>query len=135
MAEKAASYDMPHTVVDGMDFLKMQEVTRRAIARARAGQGPSFIEARCYRYRGHSMSDPANYRTKEEVKLWQERDPLPRLKKMIRYDYEADDSEFDEVDARVEKAIEDAVAYAEAGREIPPDRLYEDNYATGEWGE
>ncbi|NQT88076.1 pyruvate dehydrogenase (acetyl-transferring) E1 component subunit alpha, partial [bacterium] len=62
--KNGAAYDMPTSVVDGMDFFKMQSVMERAIKRAREGKGPSFIEAKCYRYRGHSMSDPATYRDK-----------------------------------------------------------------------
>jgi len=73
MAKKASAYDMPTSVVDGMDFFKMQSVAERAIDRARSGKGPSYIEAKCYRYRGHSMSDPATYRSKEEVDFWRAR--------------------------------------------------------------
>jgi pyruvate dehydrogenase E1 component alpha subunit len=129
MARKAGdAYSMPAEVVDGMDFLKMQSVAERAIRRARAGEGPSFIEAKCYRYRGHSMSDPANYRSRAEVDVWKERDPLPRLKAIIKGDFEIGDGEFAEVDARVKKELEEAVAFAEAGGELPPERLYEDVY-------
>jgi len=130
MAKKAGeAYNMPADVVDGMDFLKMQSVAERAIRRARAGEGPSFIEARCYRYRGHSMSDPATYRSRAEVDVWKERDPLPRLKAIIRSDFEIGDEEFEEVDGRVKAELEKAVAFAEAGSELPVERLHEDLYA------
>jgi pyruvate dehydrogenase E1 component alpha subunit len=129
-AKKAGgAYDMPSYVVDGMDFFKMQSVAERAIARARAGEGPSFIEAKCYRYRGHSMSDPATYRSKDEVDLWKERDPLPKLKALIKHDFDATDAEFDEIDAGVGHETDRAVAFAEAGKELPVERLYEDVYA------
>ena len=88
LAKKAGAYNMPTAVVDGMDFFKMQSAAQRAIAHARAGKGPSFIEAKCYRYRGHSMSDPATYRSKEEVEFWKGRDPIPKLKAAIRHDFE-----------------------------------------------
>jgi len=128
-AKKAGeAYDMPTDVVDGMDFFKMQSVAERAIARARAGKGPSFIEARCYRYRGHSMSDPATYRTKEEVQVWKDRDPLPKLKAAIVHDFDATDDEFEAIDKQVKEELDKAVAFAEGGSELTPSRLYEDVY-------
>jgi len=130
MARKAkAAYDLPTYVVDGMDFFKMQSVAERAIAHARAGKGPSFIEARCYRYRGHSMSDPATYRSKEEVDFWKTRDPIPRIKAAIKHDFDVPDEEFAAVDKQVREQLDEAVRFAEAGAELPPDRLYEDLYA------
>jgi pyruvate dehydrogenase E1 component alpha subunit len=128
MAKKARAYKMPTDVVDGMDFFKMQSVAKRAMARARAGKGPSFIEAKCYRYRGHSMSDPATYRTKEEVDFWRKRDPIPKMKEAIKYDFEMEDHEFEEIDKKVKQALDEAVAFAEAGHELPKERLFEDLY-------
>ncbi len=129
LAKKASAYDMPVTTVDGMDFFKMQSAAERAIADARRGKGPSFIEAKCYRYRGHSMSDPATYRSKEEVDFWKKRDPIPRIKAAIKHDFEASDAEFDAVDAKVSEVLDDAIAFAEAGKELPRESLYEDLYA------
>ena len=128
MSRKATAYDMPTYTADGMDFFKMQSVAERAIADARAGKGPSFIEAKCYRYRGHSMSDPADYRTPEEVEHWKKRDPIPRLKKAIQHDFEVPDEEFAELDARVREELAEAVAFAENGAELPPERVHEDLY-------
>ena len=131
MAKKAkAAYDMPTHVVDGMDFFKMQSVARRAIRRAREGKGPSFIEAKCYRFRGHSMSDPATYRAKEETDLWTKRDPIPKLKKTIQDDFEVDDTEFDALDKKVNQVLDGAVEFAESGQELSAERLYEDLYAS-----
>jgi len=129
MAKKAAAYKMPHFTADGMDFFRMQSVAERAIAHARSGKGPAFIEAVCYRYRGHSMSDPATYRTKEEVEFWKSRDPLPNLRAQIQHDFETGDEEFDEIDERVRKELDEAVKFAEQGSELPPDRRYDDVYA------
>ncbi|MFP4058300.1 MAG: pyruvate dehydrogenase (acetyl-transferring) E1 component subunit alpha [Candidatus Brocadiia bacterium] len=130
MAKKARqAYDMPASVVDGMDFFKMQSVAQRAIDRARAGKGPSFLEARCYRYRGHSMSDPATYRSKEEVELWKERDPIPRIKAAIQHDFHVPDEEFEQLDEKVRQVLDEAVAFAEQGAELPPERRLEDVYA------
>ena len=128
MADKAKAYDMPTYLCDGMDFFKMQSVAERAIADARAGKGPSFIEAKCYRYRGHSMSDPATYRSKEEVDYWKKRDPIPRIKAAIKHDFEVGDDEFKAVDRKVKQVLDAAVAFAESGKEIAPERVYEDVY-------
>jgi pyruvate dehydrogenase E1 component alpha subunit len=128
LARKAKAYQMPTYTVDGMDFFKMQSVAERAIAHAREGNGPAFIEAQCYRYRGHSMSDPATYRSDEEVEYWKKRDPIPRLKQAIKHDFGVDDREFEEVDSRVRRELDEAVAFAEQGSELPLDKLYEDVY-------
>lgn len=128
LARKAKAYDLATYTVDGMDFFKMQAVAERAIADARAGKGGSFIEAKCYRYRGHSMSDPATYRSKEELDFWKKRDPIPRIKAAIKHDFEVGDEPFEEIDARVKRELDEAVAFAEAGKELPPERAYEDLY-------
>jgi len=122
------AYNMPAWVADGMDFFKMQSVAERAIKRARAGEGPSFIEARCYRYQGHSMSDPGTYRSKQEIEHWRKRDPIPKLKAAIRGDFDAPEAEFEAIDRRVREELDRAVATAEAGSELPRERLYEDLY-------
>jgi pyruvate dehydrogenase E1 component alpha subunit len=129
LASKAGrTYSMPTHVVDGMDFFKMQSVTQRAIRRARSGKGPTFIEARCYRYRGHSMSDAGKYRSKAEVEHWKKRDPIPKLKKMIQEDFEVPNDEFKKVDKEIADRLEEAVKFAESGKELPLDRIYEDLY-------
>jgi pyruvate dehydrogenase E1 component alpha subunit len=129
LAKKAKAYGMPTSTVDGMDFLKMQSVAERAVAHARSGRGPAFIEAECYRYRGHSMSDPGTYRSKEEIEHWKQRDPIPRIKAVIQHDFAAGDDEFEDLDRKVKVALDEAVAFAEAGDELPRERLYEDLYA------
>jgi pyruvate dehydrogenase E1 component alpha subunit len=78
------------------------------------------------------MSDPATYRSRAEVDVWKERDPLPRLKAIIQNDFEIGDEEFAEVDGRVKEELEQAVAFAEAGSELRPERLYEDVYVEAE---
>jgi len=128
LADKAKAYDMPVYVADGMDFFKMQSVTRRAIDDARAGKGPSFVEAKCYRYRGHSMSDPAQYRSKEEVDYWKSRDPIPRMKAAIKHDFDVSDEEFEQIDRKVDRMLDEAVEFAEKGEELPIERLYDDLY-------
>ncbi len=133
LAKKAGeAYNMPSHVVDGMDFFKMQSVMDRAMERARNGDGPTFIEANCYRYRGHSMSDPDTYRDEKEKEYWKERDPIPRIKKTIQYDFEVPEDEFDEVDERVKEELDEAVEFARSGEELPPERLHEDLYIESE---
>ncbi len=126
LAEKAKAYDMPTYVVDGMDFFKMQSVAERCVARARGGKGPAFIEAKCYRYRGHSMSDPADYRSEEEVEYWKSRDPIPRIKAQITHDFKVDDSAFHEVDQRVKDELAEAVEFAQKGTDPPMSEIYKD---------
>ncbi|MHC4591811.1 MAG: pyruvate dehydrogenase (acetyl-transferring) E1 component subunit alpha [Planctomycetota bacterium] len=128
LSRKAKAYRMPTYTVDGMDFFKMQSVAERAIADARAGKGPSFIEAKCSRYRGHSMSDPDTYRSKDEIAYWKSRDPIPKIKAAIQHDFGADENEFDELDAKVQQVLDGAVAFAEAGAELPTGALYDDLY-------
>jgi pyruvate dehydrogenase E1 component subunit alpha len=130
MARKAKAYDMPTYKVDGMDFFKMQSTVERAIADARAGKGPSFVEAMCYRYRGHSMSDPATYRSKEEVEFWKKRDPIPKMKAAIKHDFECGDEEFKAIDKQVKEQLREAVKFAEAGSELPKEALYDDLYVS-----
>jgi pyruvate dehydrogenase E1 component alpha subunit len=126
LAKKAKAYKMPTYTVDGMDFFKMQSVAKRCIAHARSGKGPVFIEAKCYRYRGHSMSDPGTYRSREEVEHWKKRDPIPRIKAAIQHDFEVGEEELDQLDRKVQQVLDEAVAFAEAGAELPVEQLYED---------
>jgi len=135
LARKAGAYEMPTYVCDGMDFFKMQSVAERAIADARAGKGPSFIEAKCYRYRGHSMSDPATYRSKEEVEHWKQRDPIPKIKAALMHDFgdtkeakAALQAELDALDKTIREQLDAAVAFAEAGAELPKTELLKDVY-------
>jgi pyruvate dehydrogenase E1 component alpha subunit len=131
LARKAKGYGMPTDTVDGMDFFKMQSVAERAIARARKGEGPSFIEAKCYRYRGHSMSDPATYRSKEEVEYWKSRDPIPRIRAAIRHDFEVPEEEFDALERKAREVVDDAVRFAENGTPPPLEELYADVFVEG----
>ncbi|GAB4269234.1 MAG: pyruvate dehydrogenase (acetyl-transferring) E1 component subunit alpha [Deferrisomatales bacterium] len=134
LARKASIYGMETHRVDGMDFYKMVAVAERAVARARGGGGPSFVEALCYRYRGHSMSDPATYRSKEEVEFWKGRDVIERVRAQIRHDFELPEEAFDAVDRRVREEIERAVEKAEGGRELPLDEARKLVYAGGRAG-
>jgi pyruvate dehydrogenase E1 component alpha subunit len=118
LTELASAYDMTRDrLEDTRDVLEVRSRVGAAVERARRGQGPTFIECVTYRYRGHSMSDPAKYRTKEEVDAWKLVDPIPFTRVRLEAAGVAS-SELDAIEARAEKQIEEAVAFAE--REAEP---------------
>jgi len=121
-------YDMPNEAVDGMRPESVHEAISRAAKHIRAGKGPYFLEIKTYRYKGHSVSDPAKYRTKEEVAEYKDQDPIKITEKTILDNKIADKSEIDAIKAKIKGIVEECVKFAE---ESPlPDRseLYTDNY-------
>ncbi|WP_290796720.1 pyruvate dehydrogenase (acetyl-transferring) E1 component subunit alpha [Flavihumibacter sp. UBA7668] len=109
----ADAYEMPADSIDGMNPEAVHESVARAVKRAREGDGPTLIEIKTYRYKGHSISDPQKYRTKEEVEEYKQRDPLEMVKKTI-LDYKyATQEDIDAIDKRVEAEVEDSVKFAE----------------------
>jgi len=127
---KADAYGMPGEQVDGMDVLAVQEVTARAVARARREKVPTLIETRTYRFRGHSMRDPAAavYRTREEVEEWKKSDPIVVLWDRMSRDGIITDAEYKEMDKEINQVIEEAVRFAEASPEPPLEELLTDVY-------
>ncbi len=119
----AEPYKMPGVRVDGMDVLEVYGATMEAVARAREGDGPSLIEAVTYRFRGHSMSDSAEYRSKREERIWQERDPIKNLHRRLLAEKRASEARLDEIDREVAEAIEDAVKFADESPEPSLDEL------------
>lgn len=126
---KAKAYDMPGTFADGMDVLDVYQKVKDAAELARAKGIPTLIEARTYRYRGHSMSDPATYRTKEEVEVYRKRDPLLAFKEKLIQEKILKEEDFSKMEEAVKKEVEGAVEFAEKSPEPPLDTLYEDVYA------
>lgn len=124
----ANAYHMPSKRVDGMDMLAVREATREVVELVRGDGGPFFIEALTYRFRGHSMADPAAYRTRAEEELWQKRDPILALKNRMIADGLASEEEMDAVNREVEREVEEAVAFADESPFPEPDALYEDVY-------
>ena len=122
---RAAAYNMPGEQIEGMDVIKVYEATKRAVERARSGQGPSLLEIKTYRFRGHSMTDPAYYRSREEEQQWRTtRDPIGFFeKKLLDLDL-VTRSELDENDARATQAAEDAAAFAENSPDPALEELY-----------
>src|SRR5690606_36048670 len=122
------AYDMPSAPVDGMDPVAVHTAVDEAVQRARAGEGPTFLEIRTYRYKGHSMSDPAKYRTKEELEAYKDRDPILNVKYAILEKKYADEDWFKEVEAEVKKTVDNSVKFAEESPYPSVDELYKDIY-------
>ena len=130
---RAASYGMPGVEVDGQDVVAVREAADAAVARARAGDGPTLLEIRTFRYVGHSMSDAASgtYRTKEELDLSRQRDPIVLLETRMRDLGLLDDAKLAAVEAEVLAEVADAVKFAEESPEPELDQLWTDVYAPG----
>jgi len=121
-------FDMPCAPVDGMDPVAVHNAMDEAVQRARNGEGPTFLEMRTYRYKGHSMSDPAKYRTKEELEGYKAKDPIITVKKEIVDNKWADDAWFDQIDAQIKATVEESVKFAEESPYPEAGELYKDVY-------
>ncbi|MCK6539893.1 MAG: pyruvate dehydrogenase (acetyl-transferring) E1 component subunit alpha [Anaerolineales bacterium] len=126
---KAEGYGMKNSQVDGMDVMKVYEVAKDAIAYVRENSDPYFLEVDTYRFRGHSMGDPERYRKQEEVKKWQENDPIGIYNKYLLDKKIATKKALDEIEARVEEEVSKAVEFAETSPEPALEALFEDIYA------
>jgi pyruvate dehydrogenase E1 component alpha subunit len=126
VVDRAAAYGMPGRIVDGNDVLAVYETAREAVERARAGNGPTLIECKTYRLCGHSRSDPRTYRSKDEEAEWQTRDPIPRFRARLIADGSAGGAELDEIEAEVERTIDEAIAFGDASPSPDPSELYTD---------
>ena len=122
-------YEMPCMPVDAMDPEKVAEVAYEAVERARRGDGPTFIEARTYRFRGHSMSDAEPYRTKEEVALKKEEDPIVLIKNRILENKWATEEELDAIELKSREFVEECEAFAEESPYPTADKVYEYVYS------
>lgn len=129
----AEAYGMPSYAVDGMDPQDVHEGIEKAVENARRKKGPSFIEAKTYRYRGHSLSDPAKYRTKEELEEYKAKDPIEEVKKIILSKKWATEEELKEVDKKVKKQVEESVKFAEDSPYPDDSELYKDIYANDDY--
>jgi len=129
VADRAAAYAMPGTAVDGNDLPAVAAAARIAVARARKGGGPSLVECKTYRLRGHSKSDRNLYRTKDEIEAWRRRDPIVRLRQELIEQSRFTEQELSELEAAADAQIEAAVAFAKASPEPDPAQLTLDVYA------
>lgn len=127
------AYDIPSEAVDGMDVEIVHEAVSRAAERARKGEGPTFLEFKTYRYRGHSMSDPQKYRTKEEVAEWKLRDPIELIKDRMLTKKIVTQEELDVIDERVKKQVDEAVKFAEESPWPKPEEAFEDIYVQADY--
>lgn len=129
MRQKAQGYGLPNERVDGMELLDVRDATGKAIAHARSGAGPYFLEVVTYRYRGHSMGDPERYRKSDEVKKWQADDPIGKFEAELLNQNIAQ-FEIDAVEAEAEATIADALKFGEESPFPPAEELWTDIYAT-----
>jgi len=126
--EVGDAFDMAHEAIDGMHVEKVHEGLTRAAAHIRAGKGPYFLEIKTYRYKGHSVSDPAKYRTKEELNHYKGLDPVKNTELKILEDKIASQEEIQAIKDAIKAEIKDAVKFAEESPLPDPMGLYEDNY-------
>lgn len=124
-----SAYDMPSEPVDAMSAEAVHIAVAKAAARARAGEGPSLLEFRTYRYKGHSMSDPGKYRSKEEVEEYKQRDPIEVVKKAILTKKYATEKELEAIDQRIHQVVEESVKFAEESNYPHPSEALKDIYA------
>ncbi|MBM3179801.1 MAG: pyruvate dehydrogenase (acetyl-transferring) E1 component subunit alpha [Chloroflexi bacterium] len=127
--QKAEGYGMKNGQVDGMDVMKVYDAAQDALEFVRKNSQPFLLEIDTYRFRGHSMGDPERYRKQEEVKKWQENDPIGIFNKQLLEKKVATKKVLDEIEARVEEEIAKAVEFAEASPEPAMEELYTDIYA------
>ena len=125
----AETYKIPAAQIDGMDVLAVHEATTEALRRVRSGSGPVFLEALTYRYRGHSASDPSQYRESSEVEEWRSKDPIEQLKSLSSQAGLLTDEEMQDMDSKVEAEIAEAVQFAEDSPVPAPSSLHDDVYA------
>jgi len=125
---KAAGYGLPAAKVDGMDLLAVRQAAESAIAHARSGKGPYFLEVNTYRFQGHSMGDPQRYRKHEEVKKWEEDDPIGKFENVL-LGRKIKQDEIDALDREAEEIIAAAVGFAEESPFPAPEELWSDIYA------
>lgn len=127
---RGAAFGIPGEAVDGMDVLAVKAAGRTAVEHCRSGKGPYILEVKTYRYRGHSMSDPAKYRTREEVqKVRSERDPIDHVRDLITGGKHATEDEIKAVDANIKKIINEAADFAKSSPEPDTSELWTDVYA------
>jgi pyruvate dehydrogenase E1 component alpha subunit len=129
VSKKAMAYEMAHEFVDGMDVLAMRHATERAVKRAREESLPTLLEARTYRYMGHSMSDPGKYRTRAEIEKYQERDPIKVFAATLVEHGVMNDQDIANFEAQVKEAVEHSVRFADESPDPDPSELFTNVYA------
>jgi pyruvate dehydrogenase E1 component alpha subunit len=130
LSQLATSYDMAKATVDGMNVLAVYDIVKEAVHRGRKDKEPTLIEARTYRFKGHSMSDPvhSHYRTKEEVEEQKKNDPIDTFKEKLKNDNVLTDETVKKLEAEIKQIINEAVEFAENSPEPPLESVYKDVY-------
>ena len=127
---RGAGFDIPGEAVDGMDVLSVKAAGDKAVKHCRAGKGPYILEIKTYRYRGHSMSDPAKYRTREEVqKMREERDAIENIRSILLAGNHASEDDLKSIDKEIKKIVNESAEFAKASPEPELNELYTDIYA------
>ena len=129
IVDRAEGYDIPGFVVDGMNFREVRDKLSEVVASIRKDPHPAFVEIRTYRYRGHSMSDPASYRTKEQLEQYRMDDPITRLRAQLTREETLTNEQFDAMDKGAKEVALASVKFAEESEEPPLDKLYDYTYA------
>lgn len=127
--KKAESHGIPTEVVDGMDVFEVRKASEKAVEFVREGNGPYFIEAKTWRFRGHSMTDHDKYRTAEDKAHWRSRDPIEKLKEYIINNSVASDADLKKIEEQVQQNVNKAEEFALESPMPPPEALYEDVYS------
>jgi pyruvate dehydrogenase E1 component alpha subunit len=131
IVDRAEGYDIPGTVIDGMNFREVRDKLSGIINSIRQDPHPAFAEVRTYRYRGHSMSDPASYRTKEQLEKYRLDDPITRLRAQLTREDKLTNERFDLLDKEAKETALASVKFAEESPEPPLENLYDYTYANG----
>lgn len=127
---RGAAFGIPGEAVDGMDVLAVKEASERAVGHCRSGKGPYILEVKTYRYRGHSMSDPAKYRTREEVqKMRSERDPIEQVRDLLLTGKHASEDDLKAIDKEIKDIVNQAAEFARTSPEPALEELWTDIYA------
>ena len=133
LSKLGLSYDMPSSSVDGMDVIKTHYAMAEAAAHVRSGKGPYLLEINTYRYRGHSVSDPAKYRTPEELESYKEKDPIEQLREYLIEHKILDASELEAIDKAILQEIDKAEAFADESAYPAASELFTDNYLQADY--
>jgi pyruvate dehydrogenase E1 component alpha subunit len=131
LVDRAEGYDIPGEIIDGMNFREVRDKLSETIASIRKEPHPAFAEIRTYRYRGHSMSDPASYRTKEELEKYRLDDPIIRLRAQLTREGKLTNEQFDKIDQQAKETALASVKFAEESGELPVEKVYDYVYANG----
>ena len=131
IVDRAEGYNIPGTVIDGMNFREVRDKLAEIIDSIRKDPHPAFAEIRTYRYRGHSMSDPASYRTKEQLEKFRLDDPITRLRAQLTREEKLTNEQFDKMDKEAKETALASVKFAEESPEPPLEKLYDYTYVNG----